>query len=141
MHPGNMLFWYFVGVNVKLYFMFLTIGEGFVSSKIRLFFLFQDKVDILIWRNGFGGLDYYQVSYLFPLSLCVNLQKADCLKRFFIPFPKKKCPCNHIYDKLFWYAIFQILHLVFRALCRITSFSFISGQMQWDCICPASRSS
>lgn len=47
LHPGNKRFWYFGGANVKLHFLFLTI-RGSVSSKMRLFFLFQDKVDILI---------------------------------------------------------------------------------------------
>lgn len=66
-------------------FCFLQIRWS-VSSKMRLFFLFQDKVDILIWRNGFGGLDCYQVSHLFPLSLYVNLQKADGFKEIYSLF-------------------------------------------------------
>lgn len=54
--------------SCRVFFVVVVIS-WFLSSKMRYIFFFfacfQDRVDILIWRNGFGGLGYYQVSHIF----------------------------------------------------------------------------
>lgn len=57
--------------SCRVFFVVVVIS-WFLSSKMRFFYFFfacfQDRVDILIWRNGFGGLGYYQVSHIFSPS-------------------------------------------------------------------------